>query len=134
MPGSHVSGGMGVAGAGFTEARAALWAAVIPFIAGGSPPPLEPLLVLLLDEPLIEPLLVLLDEPLIEPLLVLPLVELDVVPAPPAPPLPPAPQGSPPSPPLPPLPLGGSLPHPEAIAKPITAPTTEMKIRVFRIL
>lgn len=127
MPGSHVSGGMGVAGAGFTDARAALWAAVIPFIAGGSPPPLEPLL----DEPLIEPLLVL---PLIEPLLVLPLVELDVVPAPPTPPLPPAPQGSPPSPPLPPLPLGGSLPHPEAIAKPIAAPTTEKKIRVFRIL
>ncbi len=129
MAGSHVSGGMGVGAGGFTAARAALWAAVIPFIAGGSPPPLEPLL----DEPLIEPLLVL---PLIDPLLVLPLVELDVevAPAPPAPPLPPAPQGSPPSPPLPPLPLGGSLPHPEAIAKPIAAPTTEKKIRVFRIL
>ena len=44
MAGSHVSGGMGVGAGGFTAARAALWAAVIPFIAGGSPPPLEPLL------------------------------------------------------------------------------------------
>jgi hypothetical protein len=63
MVDDHAMGGSGGVATGITAARAALWAAVIPTMSGGSGSPVAPLDVELLDDVLVVPPL---EVPLLE--------------------------------------------------------------------